>query len=174
MCIRDRYSNTQSSSRNTGRCEHLQINFVRRTSAYSIVIRSNISGPGTLLWKHTRYPTKEMEKKTVHQERKKRKAIRASNPRPHYLRDCKVLFNHPFSYMSRIRLTCICTYEFTCEISWPKNESSPPHRETTRARPRRSPVESGETSTVRHIEQTPHRMVDLISSYEAFTAQNLV
>ena len=37
--------------------------------------------------------------------------------------------------------------------------------ETTRTRPRPPPAESGETSKVRHIEHTPHRMVDLISSY---------
>ena len=37
-------------------------------------------------------------------------------------------------------------------------------RETTRARPRPPPAESGERSKVKHVERTPHRMVDLISS----------
>ena len=37
-------------------------------------------------------------------------------------------------------------------------------RETMRARPRPPSAESGETSKVRHVEQTKHRMMDLISS----------
>ena len=57
-----------------------------------------------------------------------------------------------------------------------KNEKSTPRRDTTRARPKLTPTESKETSKVRHIQRTPHRMVDLISSCNcrAFTAQTLV
>ena len=56
-----------------------------------------------------------------------------------------------------------------------ENENNTPRKETTRARPRPPPAESGKASKVRHDEQTAHRMVDLISSYHReFTAQNLV
>ena len=46
-----------------------------------------------------------------------------------------------------------------------KNRNRIRCRKTTRARARLPAAESGETSEVRHVEQTPHRMVDLISSY---------
>ena len=54
-----------------------------------------------------------------------------------------------------------------------KNENSTPRRETTWAQPRLPPAESGETSKVRHVEQTPHGMR---TSFRArvFTAQTLV
>ena len=45
-------------------------------------------------------------------------------------------------------------------------------RETTRASPRPPSAESGETNKVRHVAQTPHRMVDLNSRARASTAQN--
>ena len=57
-------------------------------------------------------------------------------------------------------------YEYTLGKFWQKNEHSTPPRETTRARAGSPPAESGETSMVRHVEQTPHRTVDLISSYQ--------
>ena len=44
-----------------------------------------------------------------------------------------------------------------------KNRNRIRCRKTTRARARLPAAESGETSEVRHVEQTPHRMVDLIS-----------
>ena len=45
-----------------------------------------------------------------------------------------------------------------------KNENSTRRRETTRAWPRPSPTESWATGKPRPVEQTPYRMVDLISS----------
>ena len=45
-----------------------------------------------------------------------------------------------------------------------KNDNSKPRRETTRARRRPPPAESGEASKVRHGEHIAHRMVDLIST----------
>ena len=42
-----------------------------------------------------------------------------------------------------------------------KIENSTPHRETTLARPRPPPAESGEASNVRHDEQTAHRRVGM-------------
>ena len=44
------------------------------------------------------------------------------------------------------------------------NENNTRRRETTRARPRPPPEDSEETSKVRNVEQTPYRMVGLISS----------
>ena len=52
--------------------------------------------------------------------------------------------------------------------------NSDPRRETTRARSRSPPAESGETSMVRHVDQTPHRMVDLISRWRAFMSSSLI
>ena len=45
-----------------------------------------------------------------------------------------------------------------------KNVNRTRCRGTTRARPRPPPAESGVTSKVRHVEQTPHRMVGFVSS----------
>ena len=49
-----------------------------------------------------------------------------------------------------------------------KNKTSTRRRETTRTRPRPPPAESGESSKVRHDEQTAYRMVDLISSWAVY------
>ena len=89
-------SNTQSSSSRNAHDRYAQIH--TRTSCSRVQYNCNISGSGTLLLNHTH----GAYKKKVKQEQKQRQAFRESNPRPHTLKECKLLSNHPLSYM----ITC--------------------------------------------------------------------
>ena len=76
------------------------------------------------------------------------------------------------TYLLPHSITCIRRPTLVCYLyvridAWDIviiNEHSTRRRETTRARPRSPSAESGEMSKVRHVEETPHRMVDLNSS----------
>ena len=139
-------SSSSSSSRNTWQVYTNAYSYdvvqQRTTQWYSYTL----SGPGTLVKARTRWLAKRVGKKT------------------RFLRECSIFLNHPFPCMKYLRLISIYTYEYTRGKFWRKIENSTPPRETTRARAGSPPAESGETSMVRHVEQTPHRMVDLISS----------
>ena len=138
---------------------------LRRTAAYNSVVElQSIRSRQSVVKAHVRCPTKGVEKKRY--TKIKRKALRALNPRPRFIRECNLLLSHPFPHMTCLRLICIYTYYMNTHVGYfgDKNENSTPRRETTRARPRPPPAESGETSMVRHAEQTPHRTVNLISS----------
>ena len=88
------------------------------------------------------------------------------------LMECKPSVNHSASWMTHVRLICylyVGIYVRDRNTSFDLKRNQHPSLggrwETTRAKSRPPPAESGETSidTVRHVEQTPHRMVDFIS-----------
>ena len=69
------------------------------------------------------------------------------------------LLPHFSSVVHTLRMVCPSTYQETLGNFDQKKKKNP----SPRTRPRPPPAESGETSKVRHVEQTPHRMVDFIS-----------
>ena len=112
---------------------------IRRTAAYSIVII--LSGPGTLLWNHTRCLTKRNEGKTAHPKKRKNSG--------NWTYD--LILSRSASYLLTTRcltwlhliIIGIYKYEETIWYFDHKNEKSTPRRETTRARLRPTPAESG-------------------------------
>ena len=140
---------------------------VRRTASYnSVVSLQSIKSRYSWCETHTRYPTKVFEKKNVRTYKEKEGKDAGISP-----------LDFPFSEgvhstfeslalsqgISQIDIYLYVRID-TWEILTRKREHSTPRRGTTRARAGSPPADSGEMSMVRHVEQTPHRMVDLISS----------
>ena len=88
-----------------------------------------------------------------------------NNIRPHALKECRLPPNHRLSYTITCQNYLYLRTSRQFHFLTKENEKSTPGRESTQARPRLTPAESGETSKVRHVEETPHRVVDLISTY---------
>ena len=106
-----------------------------------------------------RMPKKRCKKRcTPNQRRARTPGIKP----PTSFSEYKLHFIHPL-YRKIVKTICICPYEWTIWIFWPKNVESTPRRKMPSARPRAPPAESGERSKVGRIEQTPHGVVDLIS-----------
>ena len=129
---------------------------VCRTAAYNIIIyfRSRYS-----VVKQYTVPQKKRDWKKRYTIKKKGQALREWNLWPHTLEEeSKLPSCHPLPYKTT------CQNYMYLNVRTPKldilskNEKSTHRRETTRARPRPPPAESGETSKVRHIKQTSHRM----------------
>ena len=105
-------------------------------------------------------PKNKRWKKNVHQ--KKRQALRESNLQPHTLKDCKLPCSHQLSYM----ITCqdymyLYVRIYKSGILTKKRKEHPLQGDdasTAEAPPGRVGRDEQE-----HIEQTPHRIVDLIS-----------
>ena len=139
---------------------------------YIHVVMYNMSGPrGTRLWFHTRCQTREVTI-TGHTKKESTPRIEPSTWDAQWVK---------YICLTTPLLTWLLS-EWNVSISvyvrietWGQNrkkQNSTRSRETTRARPRPPPAESGEASKAWHNKHTAHRLVDLIS--RSFTAQNLV
>ena len=136
-----------------------------RTLYSSLQYTYNLSGPGTLWRNHTRCLKKRDEKKTVLVHQKKNKTSTPEiEPPTSYSQGEHATFQHPLSYM----ITChnyMYPYvrPYNSDILTKKRKEHPPQGDGT-STAEGAPGRVGEMSKVRQIEQTPHRMVDLISS----------
>ena len=113
--------------------------------------------------------TNRGKNKTTHQKNKR--PPWQSNDHAEMIMKVK-LHVHPIRFLrDTCQIECIYRYEGSKRKFWRKNENNTRCREKTRARRRTPPAKSGTTSTLRHVEQTPHRIVDPISRYRVYISK---